>query len=376
MTPEEEAYLESLYRNPEKAGSFSGVDKLYKAIKEEGRFRITRKKLKQWLASQETYTIHRQAKRRYPRRRVIANGIFYQADADLADMALLSRYNDGYKYFLLVIDVFSKRTWTHPLKNKAGVTLVDAFKSLFQEENIVFSRCRTDRGGEFVNATLQAYFRKIGTRHFVSQNPSTKASVAERCIKTIKTKLYRYMSEFQTFRYIDALPKVTLAYNETYHRSIKMKPSEVNEGNQSEVWRTLYKSEQKPIDPKKSKFLFEINDYVRVSYLKKTFDREYSEKWTGEIFKVTGRQLRQGHPVYTIEDYAGEPVTGTFYQDELQKIIVPENAVYRIEKIIRSRKRKGRPKEYLVKWLFYNDQFNSWITEDELQNIPKPINDA
>ena len=62
--------------------------------------------------------------------------------------------------------------------------------------------------------------------------------------------------------------------------------------------------------------------------------------------------------------------TGTFYQDELQKIIVPENAVFKIEKIIRSRKRKGKPKEYLIKWTHYSDKYNSWVSEEELRDIP------
>ena len=371
MTPKQEAYLESIYRTPEHPGSFSGLDKLYRVIKKEGRFRISRKQLKKWLASQETYTLHRPVKRKYSRRRVIANGPFHQADADLADMSLLSRYNDGYKYFLLVIDIFTKKVWTHPLENKTAVAVAEAFKTLFEEEGIVFGHIRTDNGGEFVGRASQIYFRKKGTEQFVSQNPSTKANIAERAIKTIKNKLYRYMSQFQTFRYVDALPKVTESYNNTYHRSIKMKPIEVNGENQSEVWMTLYRSiKKKPMDPKKTKFLFSVGDWVRISYLKKPFEREYSEKWTGEMFKVTGRHIRQGHPVYTLEDYGGEEITGTFYQDELQKIIVSENAVYRIEKVIRNRKRKGHPKEYLVKWQFYGDKFNSWITENELQDIP------
>ena len=302
MTPEQETYVESIYRNPENPASFSSVDKLYRAIKDEGRFRITRKKLKNWLATQETYTLHRSAKRKYSRRKVIANGPFYQADADLADMALLSRYNDGFKYFLLVIDVFSKKVWTQPLENKTAPSVVEAFKTLFAEEGIVFEHIRTDGGGEFLGRAAQNYFRKIGSHHFVAQNPSTKANIGERAIKTIKNKIYRYMSQYQTFRYIDALEGLTKSYNETYHRSIKMKPIDVNAENQSEVWMRLYRTKKKPIDPKKSKFVYSEGDWVRISFLKRKFDREYSEKWSGEMFKITGRYLRQGHPVYTLED--------------------------------------------------------------------------
>ena len=115
-----------------------------------------------------------------------------------------------------------------------------------------------------------------------------------------------------------------------------------------------------------------IGDWVRISYLKKTFDREYQEKWSGEIFKVVGRKLKQGRAVYTLQDYAGEDIVGSFYPEELQLITVPENAVYKVEKVIRSRKRKGKPREYFVKWLNWGERWNSWVTEQDLRDLPKP----
>ena len=215
---------------------------------------------------------------------------------------------------------------------------------------------------------MQNFFKKEGVHHFVTEN-QTKASIGERSVKTIKMRLHKYMNQFQTFRYLEALPKITNSYNNSYHRSIKMKPNQVSPQNQSLVWATLHKSKQ---DLKRPRIKLKVGDWVRISFIKKTFDREYHEKWTGEIFKVTSAKFKQGKPVYTLEDYAGETITGTFYPEELQLIVVPEDAVYRIERIIRSRKRRGHPKEYLVKWQNWPVRFNSWVTEDDLQNLPRP----
>jgi len=68
------------------------------------------------------------------------------------------------------------------------------------------------------------------------------------------------------------------------------------------------------------KFKYKRGDLVRLSHLKKVFDRDYQEKWTEEIFKVESRKLRHGIPVYKIVDYVDDPVQGTFYEPELQRI--------------------------------------------------------
>ena len=77
----------------------------------------------------------------------------------------------------------------------------------------------------------------------------------------------------------------------------------------------------------------------------------------------------QGKPLYTLEDYAGDPVEGKFYEEELQPVTVGEDNIYRIAKVISSRKRRGQPKEYLVKWLGWMPKFNLYISETELKNI-------
>ena len=365
MTPEEEGYLKSIYYDPDHPASYSGLDTLFRAIQKEGRFNINRKQLREWLKTQETYSLHHQVRRRFKRPQVVVSGIGKQADADLMDMSQLAEYNDNFKYVLLHIDDFSRFVRTVPLRSKNGNEVAKAFKEIFKTGGIT-QKIRTDKGTEFTNKTVQQLFKREGIHHFVTQN-ETKASLEERAIKSVKSKYFRYMTHKQTFRYVDIIDEVTRAYNHRYHRTIKMRPVDVSPENESELWLRMYSNKKEPV--KRAPFTFNIGDWVRISYLKRTFSREYDEKYTRELFKVIGRDYRQEKPVYTLEDYAGDPVKGTFYPEELQSVTVRDDDVYKIEKIIGSRKRRGHPKEVLVRWLGWGPKYDSYVTEEELKNI-------
>ena len=252
MDPEQEQYLKAIYYDASHPASYSGLDKLYRAIKREGRFSITKRKLKEWLKTQETYTLHQQVRRRFKRPRVVVSGIGKQADCDLMDMRQLSDFNKGINYVLVHIDDFSRYVRTVPLRSKHGKEVAKAFRKIFNEGGRT-DKLRTDQGSEFTNKVVQKLFKDEKVHHFVTQN-ETKASLAERVIKTLKAKYFRHMTQNQTFRYIDIV-EVTDAYNHRYHRSIKMRPVDVTKENESQVWDTLYKSSQKA---KRAQFTFNI----------------------------------------------------------------------------------------------------------------------
>ena len=117
MKPKVKRYLEDIYYDPSHPGSYSGVDKLYRAVRAEGKHKISRKKLEEFLKTQETYGVHRKAINRFPRPRVITSGVGIQAEADLADMSALALFNDQFKFVLVHIDIFSKCVRTVPLKS-------------------------------------------------------------------------------------------------------------------------------------------------------------------------------------------------------------------------------------------------------------------
>ena len=123
-------YLASIYYDPKRSGGFGGVNRLYEGVKKEGTFKISRTKIKEWSMKQDAYTLHKPIHRRFKRNRVIVGGTDEQWQMDIADMQSMRNFSDGYRYLLVCIDVFSKYAWVVPLKNKTGLSLVDAFKTI------------------------------------------------------------------------------------------------------------------------------------------------------------------------------------------------------------------------------------------------------
>ena len=355
-----EKELTSIYLDPSHPASFGGLDAVYRAVKEEGKNKISRKQVQDWLSQQDVYTLHKPARRRYKRSRVIVPGKDAQFQADLVDVQSLSRYNKGFKYLLTCIDIFSKYAWVIPLKNKQGQELVKAFRNIISSGRKPI-KLQTDKGTEFLNRQFQKFLRDNNI-HFFTVNSGLKASVVERFNRTFKNKMYKYFTAKNTLSYIDVLPQLVSSYNNTYHRSIKMKPSQVTKANEAKVWETLYGND---ID-KRVRFKFEVGDRVRISKVRRMFEKSYLPNFTEEMFTIYKRLARQV-PVYKLKDDAGEILDATFYETELQKVI-KNDVVYRVEKVLRKRKRKGVV-EYFVKWKGYPDKFNSWVAESDISKF-------
>ena len=205
--------------------------------------------------------------------------------------------------------------------------------------------------------------------HFVTHNEK-QANYVERFIKTIKNKIFKYMVEKNSPRYIEVLPKIVHSYNRTWHSGIRSEPINVNKTNEKQLWWQMYWPKE-PYDPNKKKhevkYTFKIGDRVRTTFLRRPFQREYDTRWSGEIFKISRRFMRQGQPIYKLVDWYNKPVRGTFYQKELQKVEVSDDDMFKIEKVIKY-KGRGNKKEALVRWLGWPKQFDSWIPVSNLNN--------
>ena len=172
-----------------------------------------------------------------------------------------------------------------------------------------------------------------------SINNAGKFVVAERFIRTLKSKIYKYMVSIQKNVYIDKLDDIVNEYNNTYHTTIKMKPIDVKDNT--------YINTDKEINDKDPKF--KVGDRV--------FAKGYTSNWSEEIF-VIKRVKNTVLWTYVINDLNGEEIMGMFYEKELQKTNQEE---FKIEKVIR---RKGD--KLYVKWKGYNNLFNSWIDKASL----------
>jgi hypothetical protein len=345
---------------------------LYEVVQSEKKFNISLEKITQWLHNQHTYSINKPVERQFRRSRVVVEGIDDQFDADLIVVPQLAQSNGGVHYLLAVIDIFSRYAWVEPLTNKTGTLVKKAFRKIFAQGRKP-RRLRTDRGSEFTNSVVRGYFeqRNVNIVHFTTGNEK-QANYVERFIKTLKTKLKRYMTQHLTKRYIDVLPAMVRSYNMTEHKGIREAPSKVNSYNEQPLWWQMYWP-KKPYDKQKQrekrkqvKFAFAVGDLVRITKVRKALQREYDDRWTEEVFRITARHTRQGQPIYKLNDYAGEKMEGTFYQSELQKVTVSPDKLFIAEEILERRTQNGK-KQALVKWKGWHRKFNKWVDEDQLK---------
>ena len=98
--------------------AFRGPDKLYVYVKKDGKYNISKYKIKKWLQRQESYSMQRPLRKPSNRTHIVVAGIDDQWSADLMDMVKFSKYNDEFAYVLVVIDVFSKYLWLRKLRQK------------------------------------------------------------------------------------------------------------------------------------------------------------------------------------------------------------------------------------------------------------------
>lgn len=299
------SYLKKIYFDPGHPASFSGPRKVYNLVRKAG-YSPSFRYIKQWVQDQEAYSIHKPVRRKFQRNRVVVSGKDILWDADLGDMQDVAADNDNYRFFLLIIDVFSKFIWVRPLLNKTAKATKEAVEDVISQGRVC-KKFRTDKGGEFNSNVLKTYLKSIGVHYYTSQNES-KANYSERCIKSIKVKLIRYMTHNNTRRYIDVLQDIVKSYNNTVHRTTGMKPVDITDAIAKRLWWKIYKPKGKP--KKKPAYTFSLGDTVRISFLKDKFSREYDQTFTGEYFTIIDRYRRSGIPVYELEDYNKEPIKG------------------------------------------------------------------
>ena len=359
-----EKHLTSIYYDPKEAASFtSDLQKLEKSVKAKNKFVISKAQIKKWLSAQDVDTSLRGVIRKFQRARVILDGPFQLWDMDLIDMQQYTKDNDGYKYVLVVIDDFSRFADAEPIKSKTPDDVIQAIKTIFARSSKLPITLRSDKGTEFLNRKMNTYLKKRGVAHQSTEN-EVKAAFAERFIKTLKKKMTKYFLHKQNFHYTDVLSSFVESYNKTYHRSIKMAPIKVTEKNKDEVYEELYiypywKSLQKK-KKKVTRFRYKIGDTVKISHLREVFDREYSQKWTSEVFTITQRLHMDGKPVYKLKDYSGEKIQGRFYQSELQKVVFDETKTFKIDKVLKERGR-GQNKESLIRWIGWPRKYDQWV---------------
>ena len=225
---------------------------------------------------------------------------------DLADMQSLSKVNKGVKYLLCAIDLFSKYAFVVPLKDKKGISIVNAFNKIIRQSNRKPNKIWVDQGSEFYNNVFKKCLSDNDIIMYSTYNEG-KSVVAEKFIRTLKNKLYKHLTATSKNVYYDALDDVVNKDNTTKHNTIKMKPIDVKNN------KIVYIDEYNEKDSR-----FKVGDRVRISKFKNIFAKGYTPNWSTEIF-IVGKINDTVPYTYNLKDLNDEEIVGSFYDRELQK---------------------------------------------------------
>lgn len=316
-------YLDRIYYDPSSGGGFTSPSKLLHEVKRRNYYRnVGMRRIQTYLNNQTTYTLYKPAKNKFPTPAVHVKKINEQFDIDLMDVSKDASENDGTRFLLSMIDVLSKFGYVIPLKTKETAEVARAAETVFNR--VVPDRLCSDRGHEFSGRAFQDMIKLKGIQHFYAGG-SGMCSIVERFNRSVKSRIAKYQFKKNTMRYIDALPALVKGYNKSYHRSIKMKPEEVNEENDHIAYENLYSKRKIPsVIP----YQFQVGDSVRISGKKHPFRREFFQRFSLEIFTISKRMRQQNINMYKIKDCGGEEIVGTFYAAEMAKVATTTDDLY------------------------------------------------
>lgn len=352
--------LNKIYHDTTHTASFSGAPKLLRETAKT----VCKEKTIAWLEGQDSYTLHKPLRRRYPRRFYDVYNIDDLWEADIIDMAAIKSYNDNYTYLLVVIDVLSKYAWVEKLFDKTCASVIKALENILNRSEgrrpIIL---QTDRGKEFVGVVTQSFLKKAKIGFRVARNPDVKAAVVERFNRTLKERIWRYFTYTKSKRYVDVLQNIVDSYNRSYHSGIKMQPCNVTLNNAiiaraNLAHRYAHKNKRTP--------KYSIGDLVRISSSKAAFAKGYEGWWSKELFLIVRVSTLRQPPTYFLRDLQGEDIDGIFYEEELTRVQRDRAKTdLVIDKVIRS-KGRGRSKRILVSWRGFPKDFDTWIRPNAL----------
>ncbi len=156
--------------------------------------------------------------------------------------------------------------------------------------------------------------KKHDVHHFTTAT-DLKASIVERFNRSLKSRIWRFLTATNSQRYIDVLQDIMQGYNSSYHRSIKMRPVDVGKENEVVVFQNLYGGMKKNEHPV---FKYKVGDVIRISKVRGPFAKGYEQNYTEEFFTISAC-IPRDPPVYRLSDYDGDVIDGVFYKEELQK---------------------------------------------------------
>ena len=271
--------------------------------------RLPVSKVQYFLHPKSSYTRFNQATRKFRRMRAFArfkNEIWCM---DLAFVDKLAKDNNGVKYLLVRQDMFDRTVDAKGMKTKDSKETGKIFSKMITKKNRP-KKIWVDQGTEFAG-DFKKFCNAEGI-HVYSTMSETKATFAERTIRSLKNILYRYMEE-HGYKYIHKLSQFVKILNSRKTRTINMIPNKVKN---SDFMSILYGQPIREFTPPK----LAIGDKVRISKIDLPFRKGYKPQFTEEIFEIVALASRKP-PTYTIKDNQNLVIRGKFYEKEMIRVI-------------------------------------------------------
>ena len=365
--------LDNLYTDIKNPSSFGSKIKLFEAAKKIYPD-IKLSDIESFLKTQDSYTLHGNVPRKFLRRQVIVRRPGILLSGDLCDMTHLKEYNKNIRYLAFFIDCYSRKLDIIPLEDKKGITLAKVIDNFLTKNKFNYKLFWTDSGSEYINLHTMKVYDSHKIKHYTTYDRLIKASFVERSIQTIKHKIYRILTHFNTNKYIDILSDIVNTYNITAHRGLcGLTPNEVH--SMSDMKKldalTIKMMDQKfrnyggiyKRDFKKSLSLVKelaINTPVRllIAETEDNFQKSFKQIYTTEIFLIDKIDRETVPVTYYLRDLKDQKIKGQVYRHQLKETVIPKH--FPIEKVLRTRKVNGQT-EYLVKFKGYSDDFNEWV---------------
>ena len=286
-------------------------------------------------------------------KKVIVNYIDEIHSCDLVDMVKYSKVNRGYKYIFTNIDIFSKYGWIFPIKSKTIKDIKPCFEKIFKERKPKY--IWSDQESAFFSKEMLKFFEDHNIKIYYTHS-NLKVVIIKRFNRSLRELMMKKFVKSNNTVWYNILPELIKIYNNRYHRTIKMKPIDVNKTNKKHI-KMIYNYD---ITNKKPKY--KINDVVRISLKRRElFDKPTGNiKWSEELFRIY--KINKSNVItYQIKDMNDEIIRGQFYEKELQ-LSKNTTGEYIIEKILKT---KGN--QMYVKWRGYSNNFNSWVNKYDIK---------
>jgi len=264
------------YYNP--SGQYTSIKNLYDAVKKDG---VTLKQTKDFIQKQETTQIFKKPKEIKHYFPIVAKHKYEILQIDLVDMSDISSANENYKYLLVAVDVFTRLAFVIPLKNKSSPTIVESMNEIIDltEPTMINS----DNGSEWINGEFKKLLRERGvTINYVEVGDHHKLGVIDRFVRTLREKICKYCSMYNTTKYINVLPQIIHGYNNTYHSGIKKIPNQVEEDDDDVIELTNRKYNK----AKEEETKYNDGDVVRYIINRKAFEKRSLPKWSKQTHKI------------------------------------------------------------------------------------------